>query len=82
MAETILLKAGKKQGVKVGDEFIVETIERIDGEPLPTEVARIAVVALAGEGFSRCKVNKRQGQAIYDAHNANVEIRCTMVNKK
>ncbi len=82
VAETILLKAGKKQGVKVGDEFIVETIERIDGEPLPTEVARIAVVALAGEGFSRCKVNKRQGQAIYDAHNANVEIRCTMVNKK
>ena len=82
VAETVLLKAGKKHGIKVGDSFMVESIERIDGEPLPTMIGEIKVAALVGEGFSRCKVNKKIGQTIHDVFNAGQEIRCTLVIKK
>lgn len=82
VAGTVLLKAGKKYGIKVGDSFMVESIERIDGEALPTPLDEIKVTSLVGEAFSRCKVNKKAGQIIHDAFNAGQEIRCTLVVKK
>lgn len=81
-AEIILLKAGKKHGIKVGESFIVETIDRIDGEPLPTEVCNVTVKQLVGEAFSRCSVEKKGSQTLFDAFNAGKEIRCTLIIKK
>ena len=81
-AETVLLKAGKKHGVKVGDSFTIETIEILDGEPLPTEISIATVTGLAGEAFSKCKLDKKGGQAVYDAFNAGKNIRCTLITKK
>ena len=81
-AETILLKAGKKHGIKVGDSFKVESIERIDEEILPTEICDVTVKKLVGEAFSKCNVEKRGGQILYDSFNAGKEIRCTLIIKK
>lgn len=81
-AEIVLLKAGKKHGVKVGDSFCVETVEFIDGEALPTEIGVMTVASLAGEAFSKCKVGKKGGQALYDAFNSGKNIRCTLIIKK
>lgn len=82
IAKTVLLKAGKKHGVKVGDSFTAEMIEYIDGEPFPTELGVLTVATIAGDSFSRCDVSKKGGQAIYDTFNAGKEIRCTLIIKK
>ena len=58
-AETILIKAGKKHGVNVGDSFMVTAIEMLDGEEIPTEIGTITVSKLVGENFSECKVSKK-----------------------
>mgnify|MGYP004443421667 FL=1 len=81
-AELALIKAGKKHGVKVGDKFNVESIEMLDGEALPTEIGMIAVVSLKGEAFSECKIDKKEGQKIYEAFNSGATIKCSLIIKK
>lgn len=56
MAEIILIKAGRKHGIKVGDKFNVEVLEILDGEILPTTLGIVTVTALKGEAYSECKV--------------------------
>lgn len=81
-AETILIKGGKKHGVKVGDSFTVDAIEVLDGEEIPTEIGSITVQKLVGEVFSECKVNKKAQQPLYGAFNANTKLRCTLIIKE
>lgn len=82
LAETVLIKAGKKHGVKVGDIFNVETVETLDGELLTTQIATITVQQLQGEAFSECKVEKKYGQTIYDMFKAGTNMRCSLVINK
>lgn len=82
IAEMVLVKAGKKHGIKVGDKLKVETLEMLDGEELPTEVGIITVKQLQGEAFSECKVEKKDGKGIYDKFNAGVKIRCSLIIEK
>jgi len=81
VAEVILIKAGKKHGVKVGDRFDVESIEILDGEVLPTTLGVATVSALKGEAYSECKVNKKDGRAIYENFNASNPIKCSLIIK-
>lgn len=81
VAEVILIKAGKKHGVKVGDRFDVESIEILDGEVLPTTLGVATVSALKGEAYSECKVNKKDGRAIYGNYNASNPIKCSLIIK-
>ena len=81
-AEVVLLKAGKKYGVKIGDKFTVESIEELDGELLPTTLGIVTVIALKGDAYSECKVGKKDGKAIYDSFNANKRIKCSLIVKK
>lgn len=60
VAEIILIKAGKKHGIKVGDKFNVEVLEILDGEILPTTLGIVTVTALKGEAYSECKVSKKK----------------------
>ena len=62
VAEVILIKAGKKHGIKVGDRFNVESIEILDGEVLPTILGIVTVTALKGEAYTECKVGKKEGK--------------------
>ncbi len=78
-AELILIKAGKKHGIKVGDKFIVESIETIDGEDFPISLGAITVISLKGETFAECKVPKKDGDSIYENFNANKKITCTLI---
>ncbi len=80
-AERVLVKAGRKHGVKAGDRFKVEVIEMLDGEILPTELGIVTVELLKGEAYSECKPIKKCGQAIYKHFNANDEIKCTLIIK-
>ena len=81
-ADSALLKAGKKHGVKIGDKFNVESIEMLDGEALPTEIGMITVVSLKGEAFSECKIDKKEGKKIYEAFNSGATIKCSLIIKK
>lgn len=82
VAKTVLVKAGKKHGIKVGDRFTVESLETLDGEVLPTELATIIVKRLTGDAFSECKVEKKDGKTLYDKFNAGANIRCSLIIKK
>lgn len=80
-AEVVLIKAGKKHGIKVGDKFNVESIEILDGEVLPTTLGVITVTELKGYAYSECKVSKKEGGAIYENFNANKQIKCSLIIK-
>ncbi len=81
-AVNILIKSGKKHGVKVGDQFIVTALEILDGEEIPTEIGNITVVKHVGEVFSECKVDKKIQQQLYSLFNTNTQLRCTLIIKK
>ncbi len=81
-AEVLLIKAGKKQGVKVGDKFKVENMEELDGELLPTTLGTAIVTELKGEAYSECKVGKKEGKSIYEHFKANNKIKCSLIIKK
>lgn len=81
IAEIVLIKAGKKHGIKVGDKFNVESLEILDGEILPTTLGVIKVIALKGDAYTECKVNKKEGKAIYENFNSNKKIRCSLIIK-
>ena len=81
VAEVILIKAGKKHGIKVGDRFNVESIEILDGEVLPTILGIVTVTALKGEAYTECKVGKKEGKVIYENFNANKQIKCYLIIK-
>lgn len=80
-AEIVLLKAGKKHGVKVGDKFNVESLEMLDGEILPTSLGEITVLELKGDAYSECKAGKNDGKNIYEKFNAGSNIRCSLIIK-
>lgn len=82
VAETILIKAGKKHGVKVGDKFQVESIEMLEGEVLPTTLGTATVIELKGEAYAECKISKKEGRNIYEHFNANKKIKCSLIIKK
>lgn len=81
VAELVLIKAGKKHGIKVGDKFNVERLEMLDGEVLPTTLGIITAIALKGEAYTECKVSKKEGKAIYENFNANKQIKCSLIIK-
>ena len=81
-AESILIKAGKRHGVKVGDEFVVNSVEMLDGEEIPSTLGSITVTKLVGEAFSECKVDKKAASPVYEQFKANSKLRCTLVVKK
>lgn len=81
VAEIILIKAGKKHGIKVGDKFNVEVLEILNGEILPTTLGIATVLALKGEAYAECKVSKKEGKAIYENFNANKQIKCSLIIK-
>ncbi|MGN1219482.1 MAG: CsgG/HfaB family protein [Candidatus Cryptobacteroides sp.] len=78
VAEILLIKAGKQQGVKVGDRFAIDSIEICEGEQLPTKLGVASVIALRGDSFSECKVSKKEGKAIYELHRDKKPILCTL----
>lgn len=82
IAEAIMIKAGSKHGVKVGDKFVINSLELIDGEEIPTDLGIATVTKLTGDAFSECKLNKNTGKAVFEKFNANATIRCSLVIKK
>lgn len=80
-AEIVLIKAGKRHGVKIGDKFNVESLEMLDGEVLPTTLGIVTVTALKGDAYAECKVGKKYGQSIYESFNANRKIKCILIIK-
>ena len=80
-AEVILIKVGKRHGVKVDDEFLVNSVEIFDGEEIPSTIGNVTVTKLVGEAFSECEVDKKAALPIYEQFKANAKLRCTLVVK-
>ncbi|MGN1375899.1 MAG: penicillin-binding protein activator LpoB [Prevotella sp.] len=79
IAESVLIKAGKKHGIKENDKLTVESVEMLEGELLPTEIGIITVKQLRGDAFAECKVDKKAGREIFDKFNAGAKIRCSLI---
>lgn len=79
---TVLICAGSEQGIKVGDKFIIESIEMIGGKPYPTSIGEAKVKKLAGESFAECEVAKKTGKAVSDKLSGSTQIRCSLIIKK
>ena len=78
----ILIGAGREQGIKEGDKFVIESIEIIGNKPYPTTIGEAKVKKLAGDSFSESDVSKKMVKIISDKLSANAEIRCSLVIKK
>ncbi|MCD8318795.1 MAG: hypothetical protein LUC45_08185 [Paraprevotella sp.] len=80
-AETVLLNVGNKQGIKVGDKFMVSSVEMIEGEPYPTDLGEIKVDKLSGDTFSECTVPSDIGEKLKSMFTANANITCRLIIK-
>lgn len=81
-AKTILLDVGKAQGVKVGDSFRIEYLEKIKGKILPTELGIAKIKMLKGDDFAEAEVvGKNAGKEIVARFGGNETLRCTQILK-
>lgn len=80
-AELILLSAGKKQGIKEGDRFLVSSVELLEGEPYPTELGEIIVQKLVGDSFSECEIPKKIGTELRAKFTGNADLVCKLIIK-
>lgn len=81
-AKVILVKAGKRDGVKKGDKFKIESLEELDGEILPTELGTATLETLRGDAYCECKVDKKAAKAVYDNFKANNQVRLSLIIKE
>ncbi|MBR5906924.1 MAG: penicillin-binding protein activator LpoB [Bacteroidales bacterium] len=78
-ATKVLLAAGTRQGVKVGDKFSVEYVELLDGHPYPSEIGVIKVIKVAGDYFCECEVPKKIGMELFSRFSANDKMECKLI---
>lgn len=79
---SILVSAGTEQGIRLGDKFVIESIEIIEGRPYPTSLGEAKVKKLAGDSFSECEVSKKEGKVVSEKLSAGAMIRCSLIIKK
>ena len=79
--KTLVINAGIDTGVKVGDKFIVQTIELLDGKPYPSDIGTITVRKQSGSSFSECDATSKIISAINSAQQG-VVIQCSLIIKK
>jgi len=77
--KTVVLNAGKRQGIKKGDLFRLAAVEILEGEALPTDLGEVEVKELSGESFSICTVARKPGRALKEKLAAGVAIECRLV---
>ena len=56
--KTLVINAGKETGVKVGDKFMVQIIELLDGKPYPSDIGTITVKKQSGASLSANRLQK------------------------
>lgn len=81
-AQSVLVSAGLKQGIRVGDRFAVESIEMIDGQPYPSLMGELTVKKIAGESFSECEADKKAGLGIAEKFKSGVRMECKLIIEK
>lgn len=77
-AKTLLIDAGESSGIKVGDKFVVQHIELLNGKPYPTILGEAKVTKIAGDSFAECSIEKG-GKEILERHNAAAQIECKLL---
>lgn len=79
--KTLVINAGKETGVKVGDKFMVQIIELLDGKPYPSDIGTITVKKQSGASFSECDATSKIISVINSAQQG-VVIQCSLIIKK
>ena len=79
--KTLVINAGKETGVKVGDKFMVQIIELLDGKPYLSDIGTITVKKQSGASFSECDATSKTISAINSAQQGAV-IQCSLIIKK
>lgn len=57
-AKSVLLNIGREEGLKGGENMLVQYVETLEGKPFPNDVAMIKVVKLTGDNFAEASVSK------------------------
>lgn len=78
----ILISAGKNAGVKVGDKFVIQSIEMLEGKPYPSDFGTAKVTKLSGSDFAECDVTNKISKTIADCLNSHIRVRCSLIIKK
>lgn len=78
-AQSVLISAGKAQGIRAGDKFIVAKLDMVGGKPYPVKLGEVEVKQLAGEAFSECVVGKAYGEAISNAFKESGDLYCELI---
>ncbi len=78
-AQELLLYGGSSFGVKKGQTYVVYTIDRSLGSPLPTEIGKIKISEVVNATYAEAKVTKK-GAEIYKAITDKKEIICKLVD--
>lgn len=81
VAKYVLLSAGQKQGIHVGDKFTVENIEMIDGQSYPSLMGELTVKKLAGDSFAECEADKKSGFGIAEKFKSGAKMECKLIVK-
>ena len=79
---TMLLNIGKEAGIRVGDMFIIESVEMLDGKPYPSELGKAKVAKLSGESFAECSAPSKVITAIENSKASHNLVRCNLIIKK
>ncbi|WP_228438197.1 penicillin-binding protein activator LpoB [Chryseobacterium sp. 6424] len=78
-----LLNVGKNAGIAVGDRFIIEKTEIIEGQKYPQKIATVEVVNLAGENLSEAvALDKKSSENIVASYSDSQKPDCTLIIKK
>ena len=79
----VLLNIGKTNGVNIGDRFIIEKIEMIEGQRYPQKLGEVEVKNLAGENLSEAfAIDKKSGENIISNFSKEQLLDCTLILKK
>lgn len=78
----VLLNVGKNSGTKVGDKFIVESVEMIENQKYPQKIGILEIVNLAGENLSEALISDKKSIAQITAEFESKKlVECTLIIK-
>ncbi len=78
----VLLNVGKNSGAKVGDKFVIESVEMIENQKYPTKIGLLEIVKLAGENLSEAFISDKKSIALFTADFEKGKlVECTLINK-
>lgn len=80
--KTLLINVGEAQGIKLGDIFVVDAVEEIDGMPYLHNIGEIKISKVAGPNFSESVISSKLMKEVSGYFDNAIPLQCTLKIKK